>query len=351
MKFLKNSFEIIFLFGIINQCLANYEVKNETSNISTKFSIESLGKIYEGHSRFSPQLSRITFYRPHVADRRGAYSIKINGDYHASLQPGGYTNLCIQPMQVQLQAHHVENGKPRTTQNAQVVLDLHSGKDTYVRIEAHDNAEASISIVESQLAQTELENTRQQIHTLSRVPQATPCEDPAQENQPEPQHDAASATATAIAIGSIASKAADPTPGPTPLADLKVKETIQLDTDNYFNFSKSEIADMLPESRQKLSNAVARIQQQLAQSASTRIHIIGYSDALGRPQRKKTIAAQRAQTIRNYLVRQGIPAQKITSEGRSDTDLVVADCAPQISATSIACNKNNRRVFINISDH
>lgn len=347
MNFLKNLFKIIFIFGILNQCLANYEAKNEKLKISKKFSIESLGKIYEGPSRFSPQLSRITFYRPHVPDRQGAYSIKINGDYHASLQPGGYTNLCIQPMQVQLQAHHVENGKPRTTQNAQVVLDLHSGKDTYVRIEAHDNAEASISIVESQLAQTELKNTRQQIHTLSRVPQATPCEDPAQENQPEPQHNTASATA----IGPIASKAADPTPGPTPLADLKVKETIQLDTDNYFNFSKSEIADMLPESRQKLSNAVARIQQQLAQSASTRIHIIGYSDALGRPQRKKTIAAQRAQTIRNYLVRQGIPAQKITSEGRSDTDLVVADCAPQISATSIACNKNNRRVFINISDH
>jgi OOP family OmpA-OmpF porin len=342
MKFLNNLFKVILLFSIFIQCKANFGDENNEFKIQKNIAIAPLGKIYEAHLPLQPPLSRITFYRPQLPDRQGVYTININGDYHASLQPGRYTNLCIQPMQVQLQAYQVENTKPRTPQTAQAVLDLNADKDTYIRVEKNGNAELSISIVENLLAQAELKNTRQQTHTISRVPQAKSCTDSAQE-LPEKRPGALQPDTPS---GPLLSES--PTPDPTPLADLKAPKTIPLDTGNYFNFSKSEIADMLPESRQKLSDAIARIKQELAHNANTQIHVIGYSDALGRPQRKKTVAAQRAQTIRNYLIGQGIPAQKITSEGRSDADPVAADCAQQISAASIACNQSNRRVLINL---
>jgi OOP family OmpA-OmpF porin len=299
---------------------------------------ETQGQPYSIPQRVVSSLSRITFYRPASATAPGVQTVKVNGHYLTSLQAGGYVDLCLTPARVELQAHPVETGKPVATRYTKAALELEFGKDTYVRVTDQIDSQNTLTAVAAAVALQELKDTRRQIHTVSRVSSAVPCQvvDVAQPVLSVPTVPTVLATnATQVAQAAQAPK---------------VKQSIRLDTDNYFEFGKSELSGMLPQSLQVLSSAVAQMKTQLAQSSTGRIQVLGYSDLLGRPERKKIVATGRAQAIASYMANQGIPPEKITSEGRGDAQPVVTHCDTRISKEAIACNKPNRRVVIQFLD-
>jgi outer membrane protein OmpA-like peptidoglycan-associated protein len=297
----------------------------KTNTPAATITTDSRGALYIAPEPVVSSQSRITFYRPTTATWSGVYSIKINGNYLASLQSGSYVDLCLTPMQVEFNAYPVETSKPLKTQYAKAATNLAPGKDLYVRVVGQDTTQDVLTMVNAELAQAELQETRRQIHTISRIPGVVECQ------------------------VMVAAKPAKTAPETMP-SNLEIKEVVNLETDKYFEFSKSDISGMLPESLNELNNLVQNMKRKLDASPTSRLKIVGYSDPMGKPQRKKLIAAERAKAVKNYMVRMGISARRILSEGRADADLVISNCSAEKSIESIACNKPNRRVAIQLYD-
>ena len=53
-----------------------------------------------------------------------------------------------------------------------------------------------------------------------------------------------------------------------------------------------------------------------------KIEIIGYSDASGSDAANLTISEKRAKAAKDYLVKKGVPADKIKDEGKGKADLL-----------------------------
>jgi OOP family OmpA-OmpF porin len=330
-KFAVSFSQVFFVCATLNSSWAQDAIQKNAPP-QTIATTETQGQPYSIPQRVVSSLSRITFYRPASASAPGVQTIRVNGHYLTSLQAGGYVDLCFTPMRVELQAHPVETGKPIATRYAKAALELEFGKDTYVRVTDQAGAPDTLTSVAAAVALQELKDTRSQIHTLSRVAGTVPCQVVEAANPVVPAPPVATANATPVQQAS------------------KVKQTIRLDTDNYFEFGKSELSGMLPQSLQALSSAVAQMKVRLAQSSTGRIQVLGYSDLLGRPERKKIVASGRAQAIASYMAKHGIPPEKITSEGLGDAQPVVTHCDTRISKEAIACNKPNRRVVIQFLD-
>lgn len=77
--------------------------------------------------------------------------------------------------------------------------------------------------------------------------------------------------------------------------------------------------------------------------------LVGHTDRLrgdGHPERNQLLSEQRAESIRQYLIGKGIPADKIHASGAGSTQPIV-ECSSKLGkAKLIACLQPNRRVEI-----
>lgn len=78
--------------------------------------------------------------------------------------------------------------------------------------------------------------------------------------------------------------------------------------DIYFDFDK---ADLLPESIPELE----KLQKFLETQPDTRIRITGHTDSIGTTQKNITLSEQRAKSVLEYLIQQGISASRLESKG------------------------------------
>lgn len=88
----------------------------------------------------------------------------------------------------------------------------------------------------------------------------------------------------------------------------------------YFNFNT---ADLVPESRTTLANILATIKRR----GATSIKISGHTDASGPTQLNENLATDRAQTVSDLLIRQGVDAKSLTvsSHGKGNQLVPTAD--------------------------
>jgi OOP family OmpA-OmpF porin len=75
------------------------------------------------------------------------------------------------------------------------------------------------------------------------------------------------------------------------------------------------------------------------------VHVIGYTDRLGSDAYNQKLSEQRAATVRDYLISQGISADRIDAEGRGEAD-PVKTCKDRNRTRLIACLAPNRRVVV-----
>jgi outer membrane protein OmpA-like peptidoglycan-associated protein len=99
--------------------------------------------------------------------------------------------------------------------------------------------------------------------------------------------------------------------------------------------------------RTALDDVVRRVNTEYASVDS--ITILGHSDLIGRPDDKQKISEQRAQTVRDYLLRNGLSTTRILSQGRADREPVASSCGITPTPLNILCNRPNRRVAIEIT--
>jgi outer membrane protein OmpA-like peptidoglycan-associated protein len=112
---------------------------------------------------------------------------------------------------------------------------------------------------------------------------------------------------------------------------------IDLSNDSFkFDFDK---ATLRPENRELLS----RLAGILLVSHGYRLHVYGYTDDIGTYEYNQGLSERRAQVVRDYLAKSGIPAEIMTTKGFGKS-------SPRVKATSPQARERNRRVEIGIVD-
>ena len=132
---------------------------------------------------------------------------------------------------------------------------------------------------------------------------------------------------------------------PHPPAPLPVRATIEkVSADGLFAFGQSSIDTG--------SAGAAELEVLASHLAGTEVpvkavHVIGHSDRIGNAGANVDLSTRRANSVRDYLVDKGVPADRITAVGRGSVEPVV-ECEDQDRDALIACLAPNRRVEIRV---
>lgn len=147
------------------------------------------------------------------------------------------------------------------------------------------------------------------------VPAAAP-------SSPPPKPDTSPVPAEPAAVAPIS-------PAPVPKS-----EKVTLDTDAYFDFDK---ASLKPEGKQQLQALASRLKDMTLEVVVT----TGHTDAVGSDTYNQKLSLRRAQAVKANLQEQGLPADKIFTEGKGETQ-------PIASNKTKAGRAKNRRVVVEV---
>lgn len=292
---------------------AQAQTSLETSQEGANARIDVLGALFTPPSATLASQSRILVYRTNdSAGLKGATSVFVNGEYHTSLVPGGYSQLCMQPGQVEIGARQFQVGRTaKDSYDALTAIRLQPAQNQYLAV-YQEAGRPVLKPVPAAQALKEIGSTRLQMHTISRVTKGRECV--------------------------LAPEGETVTP--------KAPAQYALSGDALFAFGKSNAAGLTQEGLTAIDKLMGSIRNEY--DNIQHIHVIGHADPLGSPAANERLSAERANTVRRYIERVGRIPARITAEGRGARQPVVTTCATVASASAIACNQPNRRVVVEV---
>ena len=285
---------------------------------SSLVKIDAFGEMYTTALAAPAEQTRILVYRHNQGPNALPVNIYLNGQYHASLLRGGYTEFCAAPGAVNIKAALDDASRLHASKlDAGQRLVLNAGQTVFLKVD--ESTSPVIGLLSGTAAQTkaEIEGTRRQIHTISRAKAALTCGQPA-------------------AVAVVA-----PPPTPKPPAPREYA----LETDALFEFGKAEI-------RASGYNAIETLMQRLLQDFSSveRIRVVGYTDPIGSAAFNKKLSQQRADVVARQIVSRNIPIERgIDAEGRGPIELVKTGCGNTPTPENKICHAPNRRVMVVIT--
>lgn len=136
-------------------------------------------------------------------------------------------------------------------------------------------------------------------------------------------------------------KAVDPVDGQCP-PQAQPQQRYTLSADALFAFDKGGAGDMQAAGRAELDS----LAEKLKTFDLRRVTVVGHTDRLGSEQYNQVLSAQRAETVRRYLIERGVPAGVVHAYGAGESE-PVTQCADNGGrADLIACLQPDRRVEI-----
>jgi outer membrane protein OmpA-like peptidoglycan-associated protein len=119
--------------------------------------------------------------------------------------------------------------------------------------------------------------------------------------------------------------------------------TVEFETEPLFNFDKYDIRS---DQVSKLNEFVANIRGLNYET----IWAVGHTDRIGSISYNQGLSERRANSIKSYLVRQGVPAEKIRTLGRSKSSPVTGTaCDNERGRALISCLQPDRRVELSVT--
>lgn len=285
-----------------------YPAVIETKSVGGEARLEVLGERYAQGPAVASSQSRIVLYRS-ADSRDGATSIFVDDRYHDSLVPSAWSQLCYRSGAVELAVRHVQAATRPAKDRYDTItaLTLQPGQVHYLRVGTANNRPVLQPVAAAQALQ-EMTNTREQVHTVSRVAQE--CLE----------------TAAPVAV---------------------VGQPYTLAADTLFAFDRSDRAGMTATGTRAIDLLLVNIQRDY--SRVDRVHLVGHADPLGQPERNERLAIERANTVRDYITQKRQLQAPMTAEGRGSREPVVRHCGPAATAQAIACNLPNRRVVVEVT--
>lgn len=118
---------------------------------------------------------------------------------------------------------------------------------------------------------------------------------------------------------------------------------VTLDADTLFDFNSAELR---PAGKEALNDFVSKMNGIDPEV----IMAIGHADRFGSEPYNQHLSERRAATVTNYLLDKGVPANRLQSEGRGETQpkTKAGDCLGAKSSKVIACLQPDRRVDIEL---
>lgn len=260
-------------------------------------------------SKANPEASDTNVDFTPDANQPGAASVFVNGDYQASLVPGGYSQVCIPPGKAQLGVRYRDvsrrAGADRMDSFSEV--GLNGGATQYIKVQENRGRAMVLVPVSQAQALSELAGTRLQMHTISRVKGQMACQ----------------------------------------MVQKPATESLTLAGDTLFQFNRSDRAGLTDQGVQALDLLMQNIRRNY--QTVEHVHLIGYTDPLGTDAYNQRLSQQRASTVSEYMQISPLLRGRITTEGRGAKDLVVTGCGTTPTAQTQACNQPNRRVVVQVT--
>jgi OOP family OmpA-OmpF porin len=143
----------------------------------------------------------------------------------------------------------------------------------------------------------------------------------------------------------VAPTPAPAAPEPAPQAQVVDKE-FSLSSDVLFAFGKSTLK---PEGVSALNTLYQQISD--ARPTDGQAVVIGYTDFIGSDKANQRLSEARAKTVADYLVSKGLPASKVSIEGRGEASPVTGTTCVKVKpkAKQIACLAPDRRVQVHVT--
>lgn len=242
--------------------------------------------------------SQIVIYRPSGSEtfNAGASDIYVNGELQSILKPGEFSTFCLSPGRHVLESYL--NDEPlyagKTTSQSRVQL---MGGKTYFIEASREQGRGIPTPVKRIEAESKLFGyTHSTI--VNRASSVKPCV----------------FSGNRISLGNV-----------------------------LFQFAGSGAANMETGGQEVVSKMAGYLKNQPQQ---TRVSIVGYADPVGNPASNRRLSLQRAETIKQLLISEGVPADALLSSGQGSSDPVI-ECKGKMSVTARnACNRVNRRVDV-----
>lgn len=119
--------------------------------------------------------------------------------------------------------------------------------------------------------------------------------------------------------------------------------TVNFETEPLFNFDKSTIrADQSAKLDELISGLVG--------TQYDSVVVVGHADRIGNDAYNQKLSERRAAAVKAYLVKKGVPSDKIRTEGRGESESVTGDaCNKTRGKALISCLQPDRRVDVSVS--
>jgi OOP family OmpA-OmpF porin len=318
LSFLSQKLTQSILAGLV---LVSFAHTAQAQSSATRVNIDAFGEVFTTALAAPAEQTRVFVYRNNQAQNALPINIYLNGQYHASLLRGGFTEFCAAPGSVNIKAALDDASKLHTSKlDAGQRLVLKAGQTVFLKVD--ESTPPAVNLLSGTAAQTieDLKASRRQIHTISRAKAAVTCAEPA-----------------VVAV--------TPPAPPPPVAKPAVPREYALETDALFEFGKAEI-------RASGYNAIESLVQRLLQDFSSveRIRVVGYTDPIGSAAFNRKLSQQRADVVARQIVSRNIPIERgIETEGRGPIELVKTGCGNTPTPENKICHAPNRRVMVVIT--
>ena len=122
-----------------------------------------------------------------------------------------------------------------------------------------------------------------------------------------------------------------------------VNGRLNLDAATLFDFDKAVV-------RPAGQEMLAKLAAFLKRNTYNQTVVVGHTDSWGTDAYNDRLSLRRAEAVKAYLINQGVPANKVVSQGMGKRQLLVdpASCKKGTRAERQACEQPNRRVTIDI---
>ncbi|KRG68768.1 OmpA family protein [Pseudoxanthomonas dokdonensis] len=130
---------------------------------------------------------------------------------------------------------------------------------------------------------------------------------------------------------------------PEEVAEVDTPEAFSLSADSLFRFGGGSEADMLPDGRAEVADIAARLNE----AQVVRVLVVGHTDRIGSSEANQRLSQQRADTVRQILINNGLAADRVLAVGKGEAEPVSEGCQGERATPALVqCLQPDRRVDV-----